>query len=519
MIPDRSIESIYPQSGLSAIIGKMLALQELRSPWRRYGLAVALPSFAFALNWTAFGMERTPYFALFMTTVAFTALFGGRGPGLVNTVISTILGFLVAPPAWTWRLSEREDAIRIALSFILGCLISIVVGVVGELQRTLRCEHSTLAKILYTIGDGVITTNQDGQITFLNDVAKRATGWDRESAIGRSVDEVARITIEHSRTVVAHPVRLALESSTAVDRVIDGLLVRPDGTEIPITYSAACIDSGPHGIPGGLLVFRDISRLKNSCDALIRTEKLATAGKLAATLAHEVNNPLAATSNLLFLSQTAPDLDSARSYANEAFQQTLRAAYFVRQGLAFAKTSDWRQYVDVERLIDGVLSLHSNKIATKNARVLKVCAPGIQVRANRSELEQVISNLVSNALDAIYYQGTIHLRVTRSGGMMNFLIADTGCGISPQHLPRLFDAFFTTKPEVGVGLGLWVTRRIIDSHGGRIRLRSSQGKGTVVKVSLPAIDPVSTIETSRLGVEDSGSSEFVRIPVTSPANV
>jgi C4-dicarboxylate-specific signal transduction histidine kinase len=197
----------------------------------------------------------------------------------------------------------------------------------------------------------------------------------------------------------------------------------------------------------------------------------------------------------------------------------LRAAYFVRQGLAFAKTSDRRQHVDVEQLIDGVLSLHSNKIATKNAQVLKVCASGIEVRANSRELEQVISNLISNALDAIYYEGTMHLRVTRSGGMMNILIGDTGCGISRQHLPKLFDAFFTTKPEIGVGLGLWATKRIIDSHGGQIRLRSRQGRGTVIKVSLPAIDPISTIETSRLEVEDSGSTGFVRIPVTSPANV
>jgi PAS domain S-box-containing protein len=508
---------MYPQSTLSAIIEKMIAPQESRSPWRRYGLAVALPLFGFALNWAAFNLERAPYFALFMATVAITALFGGRGPGLVNTVISTILAFLVAPPAWTWRPSDREDAIRIALFFVLGCLMSIVVGVVGELQRRLRCEHSTLATILHTIGDAVITTNQDGQITFLNDIAKAATGWDLESAIGRPVDEVARIINE--RTVVPHPVRLALESGTAVDRVIDCLLVRPDGTEIPITYSAACIDSEPHGVPGGLLVFRDISKLKNSYRALIRTEKLAAAGKLAATLAHEVNNPLEATSNLLFLSQTAPDLDSARSYAKEAFDQTLRAAYFVRQGLAFAKPSNRRQLVDVEPLIDGVLSLHSNKIATKNARVVKACASGLEVRANRRELEQVISNLISNALDAISYDGTMHLRVTRSGEMMNILIGDTGCGISPQHMPRLFDAFFTTKREVGVGLGLWVTRRIIDSHGGRIRLRSSQGRGTVIKVSLPAIVPVSTIETSRLGVEDSSPSEFVRIPVTSPVNV
>src|SRR6516162_2717661 len=113
MIPDGSIESLYPQSRLSAVIEKMIAPQESRSPWRRYGLAVALPLFGFVLNWSAFGLEKAPL-AMFTATVAITALFGGCGPGLVNAVIATILAFPVAPPVRTLRLDEPEDGIRIA---------------------------------------------------------------------------------------------------------------------------------------------------------------------------------------------------------------------------------------------------------------------------------------------------------------------------------------------------------------------------------------------------------------------
>ena len=478
----------------SATIGKMVAPQRARSLWLCYGLAVALPLSGFVLNWLAFDLARAPYFSLFMATVVITALVGGRGPGLVNTVISTMLGFLVAPPAWTLRLSESEDGIRIALFAVLGCLISIIVGIVGELQRKLIREQSTLAAILHTIGDAVITTNQHGHIESLNDVAKVATGWELRDAVGRSVDEVARIVDGRSRETVPNPVRLTLESRTVVDRVSRCFLIRSDGTEIPIVYSAACIDSRYDGVPGVVLVFRDVSKLTNTYNALVRTEKLATVGKLASALAHEVNSPLEAICNLLFLIQSASDLEFTRSKAKEALHQTLRVAHIVQRTLAFVKPSDRRQQVDIGPLIDQVLSLYSNKIVSKNAQVLKDCASGIAIHASPSELEQVISNLISNALDAIGYEGTLHLRMAQSNGTVHFVIADTGYGISQQHISMLFDGFFTTKPKTNVGLGLWAAKQIVDAHGGRIRLRSCEGRGTVVRVSLPAIDQPSSIE-------------------------
>jgi PAS domain S-box-containing protein len=449
----------------------------------RYGLAVVLPFLALLISWLLFDPQGGPDCALFLATVVIVALFGGCGPSLVSTGISTILGVLIAPPAWSLRISNPEDALRIALFALLGCLVSVFVGFVAELQRNLNRERSTLATILYTIGDAVITTNQDAQVTFLNDVAEAATGWDKQ-ALGRPVDEIIRIVHEDSRSDVPNPVRLVLGSGTPADRVTNCLLVRRDGTEIPIVYSTGSIASQTNGAAGAVLAFRDISRQKEANNALIRTEKLATAGKLSATLAHEVNNPLEATSNLLLLIQWAPDLDTVRSYADAAFHQVHRAAHFVHQTLAFAKPSDRRQPVEIERVIDGVLSLHSNKILAKNAQVSRVRASDVQVHANRSELEQVISNLISNSLDAMCHGGTLHLRVTRSSGRVNIVVGDTGCGISREHLPKLFQAFFTTKSEVGVGLGLWVTKRIVDAHAGQIRVRSRTGCGTVVRVSL-----------------------------------
>ena len=170
---------------LSRLIQRFVAPAEARSPWLRYGLAFVLPCLGFLVTWQVFNLQRAPYFTLFMASVVVTSLFGGTGPGLVDTIISTILGFLVSPPAWTLRLAESEDAIRIGLFCFLGVLISTIVGVVGELQRELNRERGTLATTLRSIADGVITTDKNGQITFLNDVAQQATGWPLADTLGR----------------------------------------------------------------------------------------------------------------------------------------------------------------------------------------------------------------------------------------------------------------------------------------------------------------------------------------------
>lgn len=471
---------------LAGFIGRLVAPQQVHSRWMRYGLAVALPFVGFIVNWLVFDLQRAPHFSLFMATVAVTALFGGRGPGLLNTVLSSVLGFLVAPPAWTFRLSEHEDAIRIGLFFLLGCFISMLLGVAGELQRNLNREHSTLETILHTIGDAVITTNLNAEVTYFNDIAEKATGWRLEQALGKSAADIFRIIDEESRSDSESPINLVLRSGEAALQVTNYLLVRRDGTEIPIIYSATPILS-QGTIGGGVLSFRDITRQRETNNALIRAEKLATVGKLTATLAHYVNNPLAAASNLLYLIHSAPDLNAAQSYARAALHQVLRAAHFARLTLSFARPSDRRHPVDLCRLIDGVLSLYSNKIVAKNAQIVTSRAPGVQVWVNASEIEQVISNLISNSLDAIPYGGTVHLRVGRSMGDATIAVADNGCGIPREHLPKIFRGFFTTKPDVGVGLGLWVTKRIIEAHNGRVHLRSRWGRGTVVRVSLRAI--------------------------------
>ena len=254
----------YPY--VSRLVGRFISPAETRSAWLRYGLALALPAFGFLFTWQVFNLQRAPYFTLFMASVVVASLFGGPGPGIVVTILSTILGFLVSPPAWTLRLTEREDAIRIGLFCLLGLLISAFVGVVGELQRELNRERGTLATTLKSIADGVISTDKNGQITFLNDVAEQATGWRLAETLGKLIEDTIPFVAPDTRGPVQNPVRKVLETGGASVLASDTLLLRRDGTHILISGSAAPIRDDLKKIAGVVLVFRDVTKIRAEAD-------------------------------------------------------------------------------------------------------------------------------------------------------------------------------------------------------------------------------------------------------------
>jgi len=256
---------------IGRLVGRFIAPAEARSGWLRYGLALALPAFGFLLTWQVFDLRRAPYFVLFMASVVVTSLFGGPGPGMVDTVLSTILGFLVSPPAWTLRLTEGEDAIRIGLFCVLGFLISALVGIVGELQRQLTRERGTLETTLRSIADGVICTDKDGQITFLNDVAERTIGWPLADTLGRRIEETFQLAALDTRATLHNPVRKVLDTGAPSVLPSDTLLLRRDGTHIIISGSAAAIRDDLTKISGVVLVFRDIT--KNRADAELERQR------------------------------------------------------------------------------------------------------------------------------------------------------------------------------------------------------------------------------------------------------
>ena len=226
-------------------------------------------------------------------------------------------------------------------------------------------------------------------------------------------------------------------------------------------------------------------------EALRNTEKLAMAGQLAATMAHEVNNPLEALTNLLFLVENSINVEEARSYGRMAAQELARISEIVNQTLRFHRAPAKPAITDVAELATTALSLFHGKLRSRRiVEVVKVQAAFAYCSAG--EIRQALVNLIANALDAMPEGGKLHLRVSsvqrKDFHYVRVTIADTGTGIRGEIRPNLFTQFFTTKGSRGTGLGLWLTRDIVLRNGGRLRFRTRTGhpSGTVFTTYLPA---------------------------------
>jgi two-component system NtrC family sensor kinase len=233
---------------------------------------------------------------------------------------------------------------------------------------------------------------------------------------------------------------------------------------------------------------------KKAEEALIGSEKLASAGRMAAVLAHEINNPLAAVMNLLFLAQTTADTPApVHQYLKMADDELNRIAHITRQTLGFYRESSVPTNFLVVTLLNSVIDLLQAKIVSTQVIVEKQCDDLLQITAIFGELRQVISNLMLNSLDALGEGGRVTLRASTSRNTLDgssrirITIADNGQGIGAAVLPRIFEPFFTTKGSTGNGLGLWVCKQIIEKHGGSIRARSrtSEPQGTTFSIVLP----------------------------------
>jgi signal transduction histidine kinase len=238
---------------------------------------------------------------------------------------------------------------------------------------------------------------------------------------------------------------------------------------------------------------RELSERQRAEEALMRAEKLASAGRMAATIAHEINNPIAAVMNILYMLRERESLDEGtHELLGLAEEELRRVASISRTTLGFYRGQSTRAKVIVGKLLDEVLDMYSRKLQENSIRVEKHYGDELPVMANDGELRQVFSNLISNAIDASSSGGQIRLRVRparlwkNSGGAgLCISVADYGQGIDPTHLSSIFEPFFTTKETVGTGLGLWVSSTIVTKHQGRIRVKSAPGRGTVFQIYLP----------------------------------
>jgi PAS domain S-box-containing protein len=369
------------------------------------------------------------------------------------------------------------------------------------IDRQLRDRERWFSTTLRSIADGVIATDCELRVGFLNPVAERLTGWSAPEALGRPVSQVCPLRDERTRE------RVDVSAGAGGRGPASALLERHDATELPIEHAVASIIA-EDGVPLGIVVvLRDVSERRKLEERLSVSGRLASLGTMIAGAAHEINNPLTYNlANLSFARRTVADLaekvkaldgGAALAPAFEDLAEALREAgeggervkHLVHDLKSFARPQTGaHELVDLGAVVETAVRLAWNEIRHR-ARFDKLVSPVPPVFGSARQLEQVVTNLLVNAAQAI--QGSvddnrIRLTLAPEGDHVVLEIEDTGVGIPADVLGRVFDPFFTTKPVgSGTGLGLSISHSIVSAHGGELTATSDAGKGSTFRLRLP----------------------------------
>jgi two-component system, chemotaxis family, CheB/CheR fusion protein len=351
-------------------------------------------------------------------------------------------------------------------------------------------SRQRMAAIVESSEDAILSTTPDGLITSWNPGAETLYGYTAEEAIGRHIsflapaDRIHEISLNTSRLLRGERV-----GSYETERI------RNDGTRVNVLISVSPMRDQAGHIVGCSAIARDISTQKRAEIALRRNEKLAAAGRLAATVAHEINNPLEAVTNLLYLARN--DRNKQQEYLARAEREVQRIGAIAQQTLGFVREGTSTTALNVAETLDQVLQLYLPKLNTKRVQIEKKYDPQVEIQGFPGELRQLFSNLIINAVDAMNDGGRLLIRVVRAHDWGNrrrpgvrIVVADTGAGIRRSDISHIFEPFYTTKTDAGTGLGLWLSHGIIQKHGGSIRVRSRTipgQSGTAFCVFLPDI--------------------------------
>jgi PAS domain S-box-containing protein len=362
-----------------------------------------------------------------------------------------------------------------------------------EREEQVRTGQERLHAALAASDTGTFRWNpHTGEFLEFDDNLKRLFGIPLDTTIRVTEDFLARVHPADLPGLLPAVERCARNGS---DFEMEYRVLHPDG-QVRWMYDRAKMET-VNGRPMYLVgACTDITDRKLAQQALLESEKLASVGRLAATVAHEINNPLEAVTNFIYLAKRNHDLpEKVRKQLNLADQELARVTHIAQQTLGFYRDNSRPSWIKIQDAIEDVLALYERKFVYKSLRVEKRIQPGLKLLTLQGELKQVLSNLITNAIDASTDDGRIIVCArkwacgsTRQMEGVRITIADTGTGMPPAVREKAFIPFFTTKMEIGTGLGLWVTRNIVQKHNGSIRFRSRTGAGTAMTVFLPGTE-------------------------------
>jgi PAS domain S-box-containing protein len=418
---------------------------------------------------------------------------------------------------WLWVRGETEADAKGKTVSLWGAAQDITSR--KQAETALAAEKERLAVTLRCIGDGVITTDTQGNIVIMNKVAEKLTGWRLSEAQGKPLMTVFHIVNEQTRLPGENPAEKVLATGGIVELANHTLLISRDGTERVIADSGAPIMDLDSVTIGVVLVFRDMTEKQKLLDVIQRTDKLDSLGVLAGGIAHDFNNMLAGIFGYIDLALESTTDKQVTEYLNKSLGVFRRAKDLTQQLLMFSKGgAPQRKTSELAPLIKECVSfvLSGSKVACDYAIDEDLWLADF----DNNQIGQVIDNLVINAQEAMPLGGKIVISaknavmkegeqlLLKAGMFIKLSIADTGIGIPADLLKNIFDPFFTTKQK-GHGLGLATCYAIVQKHEGSIEVESVMGKGSTFHVFLPASQRVTVQAVSRAAVSHTGRGKIL----------
>ena len=348
-----------------------------------------------------------------------------------------------------------------------------------------------MAAIVESSDDAIIGKDLNGVVTDWNKSAERIFGYEAAEIVGRPITVLIPTEFLNDENVILAKIRVG----ERIDH-FQTVRLKKNGDRIDVSLTISPIRDERGRIVGAAKIVRDITAQKKLETKLQISEKLASVGRHAATVAHEINNPLEAVINLIHIAkQHSGASEEIKRYLNSADKELQRVAHITQQTLGFYRTNSQPMSLAIADVLQDVLTVYERKCQYKKLNVEQRIEPSLTLNTVQGELKQILSNLIANAIDASKENGKIVICARTShhfpsgGSGVRITIADNGAGIANEDKPKLFAPFFTTKTAVGTGLGLWITKDLLDKRGGRIRFRSSDSdrSGTVMTIYLPSV--------------------------------
>ncbi len=465
----------------------------------RYGLATLLVAVAACIG-VALGPLLKDFPALGPTlllgAIVCVARYVGFGPSLLSMGLSAMLVdvyfFLAIPPHSVLGLSLVKT--------FLFCLLAVSLSLLMRNLREAEASRTRLAANVDSSHDAIISKDLNGIVTSWNAAAEQMFGYQAEEMIGQPILQMV-------------PKRSYAEEDAILRKLRDGKHLEhfeterltKEGTLIKVSLTISPLTDAQGRVIGASTIARDITERTKMQDAFIESEKLAATGRMAAAIAHEINNPLEAVTNLAFLIHMNENLDSsAKELSKMLMDEIHRVSNVAKRSLTFFRDTGKPAEFDMTETLDAVLDLNSPLFRQKSITIRRNYEAGCEVFGSSAEMRQVFSNLIHNAIDAVGDGGAIEMRVRACrDGNWRITVADNGHGIAPRARERLFQPFATTKGNTGNGLGLWISRGIVEKHGGKIRARSARIGGkpwTVFSVELPRAKAAVKVDGSAVAV-------------------